>query len=156
MDHIAKQIRDGIKARLEAPLSAEGVSTYSGRITRFRDAELDAVNIIPPESAVTDASRQQPPRLDREFDIAVAILISGRQHETLDRADEIAVHVERLMCLSPEWSLPVRKLQFIGDDLSRAEGADGELLTKTLRYVATAAHPAGAPDQPMISAQPVR
>lgn len=150
MAHFRKQIRDGIKARLQAKL--DGIPVFSGRIVPFRDAELPAVNILPIGDEVAD-ERQGGGLLLRNSDIAIVVLISGRQSETTDIADEIGEILEQAMTPAADWSLPVRKLTFLATDVAPEAGADGMLIALTHRYFAEIVHPAGKPGEPLIAAQ---
>lgn len=76
MAHLRKQLRDGVKAGLDTVLIA--VPVYSGRIVPFRDTELPAVNILPIGDAAA-GERQNGDRYERQTDVAVAVLVSGRQ-----------------------------------------------------------------------------
>lgn len=154
MAHFRKQLRDGTKARLTAGLDGRA-AVFAGRITPIRDAECPAVNILTFGDDLDD-ERASTSRQLRTSPLAIQIIVSGRRDESQDDADQIAEVVEGLMQPGPEWSLPVRSLEYGGTSVDVAQGADGALISTTLQYFAGVVVPAGKPGEPLIAANPQR
>ncbi|WP_159439816.1 hypothetical protein [Aureimonas altamirensis] len=130
----------------------DAVPVYSGRIVPFLDTELPAVNVLPIGDAAA-GERQNGDRLERETDVAVAVLVSGRQDAAMDIANAIAEILEQALTPAADWSLPMRRWPYLGCDVAPDASADGAIIALTYRYSADMIHPAGKLGEPLIAAQ---
>jgi len=149
MAHFRKQLRDGIRARLQAALAAAGmdVKVFAGRMVPLRAAECPAINIVTTGTMV-NSERKNVERIERGVPITIMILVSAAQDEAQDEIDEISVVVEQALAPSRDWSLPVKSFAQGDDTIDIVPGQDGAIAGLASDYFAELLHPMGRPSEP--------
>lgn len=135
MSHVRKQIKDALKAKLEASEFIVA-SLHVDRDAEFDPEELPAVSIhnIDSEEAVQLISVAFPRRIGRTFDVFVDCL-ARHSEKTINAVDELASQVEKtIFDGEPLLGGLIKKFDLISTRIGKTSDVNAEVAVARLTF----------------------